>query len=72
MSGVSGFEKKLLDFIAQKIYDHADDIYFDRLGNLIAFKKGSVGSCGKKVLYSCHADEVGFVIKYIEDDEVGS
>ncbi len=68
MSGVSGFEKELLGFIAEQIYDFADDIYFDRLGNLIAFKKGTRGSCGKKILYSCHADEVGFVIKYIEDD----
>lgn len=67
-SGVSGFEKEVLSFIADRIKDKVDGIEFDTLGNLIAFKKGTEGSCGKKILYSCHADEVGFVIKHIEED----
>lgn len=67
-SGVSGYESEILAFIAEKIKGVCDALEYDRAGNLIAFKKGTKGSCGKKILYSCHADEVGFVITYIEDD----
>lgn len=66
--GVSGYETEVMKLICELIYDYADSIEFDSVGNLIAFKKGTEGSCGKTVLYSAHADEVGFVIKHINDD----
>lgn len=68
LSGVSGYEGEVLSYIAQRIKDKVDGLEYDAVGNLIAFKKGTQGASGKRILYSCHADEVGFVIKHIEDD----
>ena len=67
-SGVSGYEEGILSLIAKKILPLCDSLEYDRVGNLIAFKKGSNGNLGKRVLYSCHADEVGFVINHIDSD----
>ena len=66
--GVSGFEKEVLHLIAEKIKPYVDKASFDRCGNLVAFKKGTKGSLGKTILYSCHADEVGFVINHIDSE----
>lgn len=67
LSGVSGYETDVLHRIESEIAPFCDELYYDRIGNLIAFKKGLRGSVGR-VLYSCHADEVGFVITHIEED----
>lgn len=67
LSGVSGYETEVLRRIEREIAPFCDDLYYDRIGNLVAFKKGLHGSCGR-ILYSCHADEVGFVITHIEED----
>ena len=66
--GVSGYENEVLSLIAKKILPFVDSAEYDRCGNLVAFKKGTKGSLGKTVLYSCHADEVGFVINHIDSD----
>ncbi|MBZ4649891.1 M42 family metallopeptidase [Thermosipho sp. (in: thermotogales)] len=65
INGVSGNEKKVRDFIIEKIKDKVDKFWVDRMGNLIAFKKGN----GKaKVVLDAHMDEVGFMITNIEED----
>ncbi len=68
LSGVSGYETEVLSYIAERIKDSVDGLEYDNMGNLIAFKKGTGGTSGKRILYSCHADEVGFVITHIEED----
>ncbi len=65
-SGVSGYESGVLSLIAQKILPFSDSVEYDRCGNLIAFKKGTKGALSKTILYSCHADEVGFVINHVD------
>ena len=68
LAGVSGYETEVLSYIAEAIKDAVDGLEYDNMGNLMAFKKGVEGTSGKRILYSCHADEVGFVIKHIEED----
>ena len=68
LAGVSGYEKEVLSYIAERIKDFVDGLLYDNMGNLIAFKKGTEGPAGKRILYSCHADEVGFVITHINED----
>ncbi|MBR5527909.1 MAG: M42 family peptidase [Clostridia bacterium] len=65
--GVSGYEAPVAGIIADLISDYCDGLEYDRAGNLIAFKRGSHGSCGKRILCSCHMDEVGFVINHIDE-----
>lgn len=60
--GPSANEKKVSDIIKSEIKDYVDDIKEDKLGNLIAVKKGS----GKKVMISAPMDEVSFLISYVD------
>lgn len=67
--GVSGFEEDggIADFVINEIKPYADEIYLDKAGNIIAFKKGR-RTPKKRVLFAAHMDEVGFVIKHINSD----
>ena len=65
--GVTGFEKYVGNIISDKIKYFCDKLYYDKAGNLIAFKKGKT-SPEKPVMYCAHLDEVGMMIKHINDD----
>lgn len=64
LSGVSGNEGAVREFIKEKITPYADEITVDTMGNLIALKKGD---SSKKIMLSCHTDEVGFIISGVTD-----
>jgi len=60
--GVSGFE----DEVSRVMVDHleaADEITYDKLGSVIARKKGS--SDKPKIMIAGHLDEIGFMVKEI-------
>jgi endoglucanase len=63
----SGCEDEIRALIINDIKDYATRYEVDRMGNLIAFKKGKK-TPSKKVLVSAHMDEVGFMVKYISDE----
>lgn len=65
IKGVSGYEDNVREYIKEKIKDKVDEIYTDRMGNLIALKKGKGG---KKILLDAHMDEVGFMVTNINED----
>ncbi len=65
LNGVSGDEGTVRSFIEEKITPYADSVHTDNIGNLIAFRKGSIH---KKVMISAHMDEVGFIVSKITDD----
>jgi tetrahedral aminopeptidase len=62
--GASGFENKVRDFIEKEIKDYVDFIETDNMGNLYAVKKGTKD---KKVMVAAHMDEIGFIVKHIDD-----
>lgn len=64
--GVSGDEGKVRDLLKEYIAPHVDEVKIDRIGNLIAYKKGK--NSNKKVMLAAHMDEVGFIITNISDD----
>lgn len=66
LKGVSGFEDDVREYVKDKIKGKVDEIFVDRMGNLIALKKGSGG--GKKILLDAHMDEVGFMVTNINED----
>lgn len=67
LSGASGCEDEVRDYILERVMPFADTITTDSLGNLIVSKKGDK-SDGKKVLICAHMDEVGLIISGIDED----
>ncbi len=63
--GVSGYEKLVREAIAEEVKPYADKVWTDPIGNLIAFKKGR-GE--KKIMYAAHMDQIGFMVKNIEEN----
>ena len=61
ITGVSGRERAVTDFIREELKDYADSIERDALGNLIVYKKGT-GENAKKVMSAAHIDEIGFAV----------
>ena len=66
LSGVSGREKDVRDYIIDKIKDYAE-FSVDPLGNLIVFKKGRK-EAENKVMLDAHIDEVGLIVTAITAD----
>ena len=65
--GPSGNEDEVRDIIVEEIKNKATDYYVDKVGNVIAFKKG-VKTPEKKRLFSAHMDEVGFIVTSVDGD----
>lgn len=66
--GVAGFEKEVRHYIEKQAEPYADEMLTDAIGNLIVLKKGTGGLNSKKIMYAAHMDEIGFMIKTIEED----
>ncbi len=62
--GPSGKEEKVKEYIKKSIKSYADEIYEDIFGNLYV-KKGKGRPC---ILLCSHMDEVGLIIKEIEEN----
>ena len=62
--GVSGSEEEVRSIIEKEIKKYVDEVSVDKIGNLIATKKGSQ----PRVMLAAHMDEVGIVAKNISDD----
>lgn len=65
--GISGNEKSIRHIIEKEIAGYCTSVKVDRLGNLIAYKKGTDATLRKKLMLSAHMDEVGLMITNITD-----
>ncbi|WP_026477889.1 M42 family metallopeptidase [Alkaliphilus transvaalensis] len=63
-SGVSGDEKDVRKIILDELKGYVDEIKVDRMGNIIAKKKGKVDK--PHIALAAHMDEVGFMVKGID------
>jgi endoglucanase len=63
-TGISGKEDAIRDIVRQELKSHVDQITTDALGNVVCFKKGK-GK--KKLMLAAHMDEIGFLVKYVDD-----
>lgn len=65
LRGISGFEYRISDRIAELFKPLADEVTVDNLGNIIAVKK-----CGqknaRKVMIEAHMDEIGLMVSEID------
>ncbi len=62
--GPSGRERACAEVIKSYVAPHADKVYYDALGNLIAYKKGT---SGKKIMLATHMDQIGLIVTHIDD-----
>lgn len=66
LRGISGFEYRISDKIAEYFRPYADEVTIDTLGNIIAVKR-----CGKenakKIMIEAHCDEIGLMVRDIDD-----
>lgn len=60
-----GREELLAEEIISEIKPYCDEIRVDRMGNVIALKKGKGG--GSRVMAAAHMDEVSLKVRYIDD-----
>lgn len=65
-NGVSGNEKEVRDLIIKEIKGHVDSLLVDKIGNIIVHKKGI--SNEKTLMVTAHMDEVGLIIKDIDNN----
>ena len=66
MSGPSGFETPVRQWIAEYIRPFAAEIKTDAMGNLIAVRRcGKPGA--KSLLLDAHMDEIGLIVTAVED-----
>ena len=62
--GVPGQEDLIREIVREELKDLCE-ISVDTMGNMICFRKGTGN--GKKLMLAAHMDEIGFVVKYIDD-----
>ncbi|MBW3003710.1 M28 family peptidase [Candidatus Woesearchaeota archaeon] len=62
--GPSGSEYSVRAIIEKEMKDLVDEMYTDKLGNLICHKSGK----GGKVMLTAHMDEIGLIIRDIKED----
>ncbi|MTI48143.1 M42 family metallopeptidase [Sporosalibacterium faouarense] len=66
--GVSGYEETIRGPIIEEFKDLTNEIETDRLGNIIAVKHGENNKKNIKIMLAAHMDEIGLMVKDIDDD----
>ena len=64
VAGAPGHEKKIRDFIIGEVKKEGLSYSIDNIGNLIVKIKGKKE---KSVMVAAHMDEIGFIVKYIDE-----
>ena len=67
LSGPSGAEEPVRQYLLQQARPHADEIRQDAMGNLLVFKRGRKRPT-RTILLAAHLDEVGVIVKSATDD----
>lgn len=62
--GPSGYEEKVAAAIKEEIAPFVDEVKVDKLGSLVAIKKGD----GAKVMLAAHMDEIGLIITHVDKE----
>ena len=64
--GVSGREDAVRALLRAELEPLVDEVATDPMGNLIAVRHGD--GAGPRILLAAHMDEVGFLVRHVEDD----
>lgn len=66
--GVTGFEGPAQDIVAEVLGECCDEVSRDALGNVVAVKKATARTAGKRpvrLMLAAHVDEIGLMVKHI-------
>lgn len=66
-TGVSGHEGRVAEVAATVLAKYADEVTADKLGNVIALKKGEGNGPRPKIMLAAHMDEIGLMVTKIEE-----
>ncbi len=64
--GISGYEHKVRNLVQKEISRYVDKTFTDKMGNLIAVRKGPRGA--SKIMLAAHMDEIGLIVKSISSE----
>lgn len=67
LNGVPGQEDAVRDLVLARLEGLADEVRLDPLGNVVAFRAGRGPEPRERVMISAHMDEIGFLVRYIDD-----
>jgi endoglucanase len=70
-AGVPGREERVRELIKKHTQGWWDELYEDAIGNLIGRVKAAKrvrGQQEKAVILSCHLDQIGFYVRFVDDD----
>jgi endoglucanase len=67
LSGVSGFEDEVRDYILERAMPYADEIADDPMGNVMVFKRGKKHTA-RPVMLCAHMDEVGLIVTGVTEE----
>lgn len=63
--GVAGREERVRALVVEELRPLVDELRVDALGNVIAVKKGNGR---RRVMLAAHMDEIGFMVRHIDDN----
>ncbi len=63
---VSGHETRMVEFLRRQFSDLADEVLVDGMGNVFARLGGR--TAGPKLMLAAHSDQIGAVVRWIDDD----
>jgi putative aminopeptidase FrvX len=61
--GVSGREERVRELVKREIAGLGDEVHVDRLGNVIARRRGE----RPRVMIAAHMDSIGFLVRHVDD-----
>jgi len=64
--GVSGYEAEVREIVIEEFGRYADEVRTDKLGNVIALKKGEGDEPRRRIMLAGHIDEIGLMVTMLE------
>ncbi len=67
-SGVSGYEENISKLVTEYFSEYCEESYADNTYNTVCIKRGQENTSGIKIMLAAHIDEIGLMIKDIDED----
>jgi endoglucanase len=65
-TGISGHEAAIRQVIGEELGRSADEVHVDKMGNLVALKRGTGRRPRRRILLAAHMDEIGLIVGGID------